>query len=389
MSPRSIIWAITAAILIIGALASWFWICTDRSVQMERTNLSIEARRDRLLAAKRLLYHMGIEVETFTQPDWDKILEKNATLMTFSDAWTLGDKRLYSVMRWVEAGGHLIFAPHLPYLLDDANTSQNLLARLGVTLKTIDEDDDEKTVKRIGARRDATSQVTLGGERLRVAFSSPARFETDGFSVLGTDEHGACALQRALGAGHITVLCSAAPFFNRTIGDEQNASFLWALASMHGQRPLWMVTRTDMPPLYLWAWRRFPEAIVFAALGSVLLLWAATRRAGPIRDLPVPQRRQTIEHVEAASRFIWRHGGGSQLLACLRRVFREELERRQPAWAKLAPEQCIARLAQSAQLEPEAVHAALEDEANSERANGKRRDFAAAVRTLQILRKSL
>lgn len=394
---RALFWGGLAGISAVVLLGAWFLQNFERVEGIEHSGYSIEARRDPLLAARRMLERMGVPVADLAPADWRTALEQgDATVVLLSAGWTLGEAARERLHDWVARGGRLVVVARAPAGGEDgpgensdgedsdgegSAAAATLLPWLGVEAFSPSDVEPRRMLS-------SSARVELPGDAVQVRFATDVRLRPAPdapYRILGHDAHGACVLRRALGAGQVTVLCSFNPWRNAVIGTPGHASVLWWLAGGRAGigRPLWFVLDADMPPLHLWLWQRAPQVIGAVALAALVWLWSLARRAGPLRDLQPPQRRRTVEHIEASGRLAWQLGDGAALLTSMRQAFHGDLERRRPAWARLAPQRRTERLAQAAGLSVGQVEQATRGPAT------ERGDFAEAVRLLQQIWRSL
>jgi hypothetical protein len=59
-------------------------------------------------------------------------------------------------------------------------------------------------------------------------------------------------------------------------------------------------------------------------------LWRYSRRLGPLLIPRSGEQRRLAEHLQASSRFLWRHGAGPMLLQAARHYTQCRRDRRQP-----------------------------------------------------------
>jgi len=186
-------------------------------------------------------------------------------------------------------------------------------------------------------------------------------------------------------AGRVSVVAGDEWLENLTLGARDHASLAWELASLDGPPHAIWIARGERPAgllktLVEFAW----PALVSVAVLTLLALWRAARRFGPLLPDEPLARRDFSEHIEAAAEFQLRVGASHELLAAPRRRLARRIAQRRPEFAALAPQERVERLAELSGLAPERV-AALVDQDQLKAA----REFTSAVNDLEGIRKRL
>jgi hypothetical protein len=186
----------------------------------------------------------------------------------------------------------------------------------------------------------------------------------------------------AEGKGRIVMLPTNY-FDNGALQQVDHAELLLYLARMNPGKPtVTIVQRLDIVRWYRALWHDYPRFLVCAALALALLLFAATRRFGPLLPSPALERRALIEHIDASGAWLWKLPGGRLLLLdAVRASVNALLARRVHALRTLGPaDQCLL-LARATTLPA----AALDDALFAPPAPLPR-DFTRQIRTLMQLR---
>lgn len=371
-------------------LAVWFAQNFERRNERVRVGYQGEARYNYLLAAQRFLQRSGSSARSLgSLLQLTPLPPTSDTLVLPTSRLTLSPRLNAALRAWVQRGGELILVSWTLTVTEDAKTaappqSDPLLDPLGVRQYENELDDkDEDDTARVLAR------VTLTGRAapLHVGFEPGYRLEDDNnlaaWSV--SDAYGTHVLHYRLGAGGITVLSDFDFMTNDGIAQHDNAAFLAALVHAddhHGV--VWLVYNDDMPAL--WRWLAEHAWPVLSALGVLLAawMWHGMRRFGPLLPSPTLARRSLREHVRASGRFLWRHGHAARLLHSERRAVQQRIERAQPAWSALSPDDLHAHLAALAGLPAEDIRAALQTVAPR-----REHEFTKIVHILETLRKAL
>jgi hypothetical protein len=97
-----------------------------------------------------------------------------------------------------------------------------------------------------------------------------------------------------------------------------------------------------MPSLFALIWRLAPYLVVSLGLFAILLIWRMSRRSGPRITTQQGQRRDLLEHLQAAAEYNWRIDPSAGLL----QQARKQVEKR---WLVTHPQ--LQRLDQTARCE--------------------------------------
>ncbi|MEJ2395520.1 MAG: DUF4350 domain-containing protein [Candidatus Thiodiazotropha sp.] len=319
-------------LIIVGGFAWWFSVNFELESYTAREEMSAEARRNPLLAADRLLRRLGQQVES--QSGRQFLIhppEQPGVLLVRDLGAPLPQKRVEDLLAWVEAGGHLIASPGR---LQDEDLTWPLQERFGVVpvhASDLEEDEIENTLKE-----------NEGDELVEVADTTPIFLPGDGqesldvefdrdtwFFVDYPDEYWQAPLGEAphllifpLGKGFVTFLSDSDFFGNERIGDSDHASLLAELTAKHDR--VWLLYSSQMPSLVQLLWRWAPQLVVSLGFLGLLLIWRMSRRSGPRMRTTQTQRRDLLEHLQAAAEFNWRIDPSAGFL----RQARKQVEKR-------------------------------------------------------------
>ena len=130
-------------------------------------------------------------------------------------------------------------------------------------------------------------------------------------------------LQYPVGEGMLTVLSDQRFWKNRQISWYDHSYLLWMLAN--NSERIWFVYDTDSPSLLDLLWSSANYLIICLGIYLGLLLWQQGRRFGPVIPDQSFDRRQLIEHIEASTRFSWRHKQFENTMAILLTDIRQHL----------------------------------------------------------------
>jgi hypothetical protein len=313
---------------LIGIFAYWFYLNFEPVEKEVRSGLSVQARRNPWLAAERLLGRLGIQVESrsgrryLTSPP-----EEIGVLFVKDLGAPLPRARQDALLAWVDAGGHLVLSPGL---LHDSETDHSLLARFGVELVndiTLVSETGEGAEPEPGADSATDTQLVAlpeSEEDLHIGFDPERWFYVDSENEYWETpvDTGPNMLIFPWGAGRVTFLSDNRFWDNERIGDGDHALLLARLVD--GYDRAWLLYSSQMPSLPRLLWHQAPYLLTSLGVLAVLLLWWMTRRTGPRLYRAWSQRRDLLEHLQAAAEFAWRTDSSSGLLENARR----QVERR-------------------------------------------------------------
>jgi hypothetical protein len=334
------------------------------------TGMRPEAKSNPLLAARMLLQRMGSTVEQSQDLERLTRFPSSGTLF-LADRSDVTPPLAHALREWVGRGGHLVIAAERTLARDP------LLQELGVTVQMKLKDFSVARPEDIelpdGSRVQAAlpRSPTLHVERERVDWW----YESEGAVLM---------LQLTDGRGHVTVLSSFAPFYNRALGHHQHAELLWRLSSDgRAASPVWLVRRLQTQSLLGWLAANALPALLALGLALVVALWRVVPRFGPLIESGAPDRRSLTEHLAAMGRFYSSQRELAALIQALRQDALDALAVRVP---QTRAEDGAARLKAAARvsgMRPRELLYAFTGAAATPR------DFAAAVRVLREFRAQL
>ncbi|WP_141694750.1 DUF4350 domain-containing protein [Candidatus Thiodiazotropha endoloripes] len=303
------------ALLVMLGTLGWLWFEKnfERREKVVRSTMSLEARRNPMLAAEMFLSRLGLSVESRTGREYLIQPPEDPGLLLVRDLGPpLSERAVNDLLAWIERGGHLLAAPgdQLPVA-----GKHGLLAKLGVTL--VDADEREEGNETLAL--DLTAQV----EGLEVDVDMPYRFVLDESSEavrpLVKDPR---YLVFPWGGGFITLISDSDIFSNNRIGEFEHARLLAHLAT--DGDPVWLLHSAQMPSLTSLIWRWAPQLVVTLVLLGLLTVWWMSRRSGTILASTTSDRRDLLEHLQASAEFAWRN----DLKAGLLEGARHQVEKR-------------------------------------------------------------
>lgn len=305
-------WALPLAIAILALLSLlWFLASFERRSDSEETRPSAEARRDLMLAARRLVVELGLSERQIDALHEQVELTPRAALLLPAPRGAMGAALIARIDSFVREGGHLIIESELLPLRDP------LLEGFGIARVALDEDDSNfawsragwnwREPTRSGNLEDVSVVVRDGGLpdlalRLRGPHALVSEHETHWTS--GEGEGRAAAVQLEWGQGRVTALNSFTLLHSWEIGRYDHAEFLhWLLRNSQVEAVLFV--RPWHGGLLKWVGTHAGDVIALASVLLILLLWAILPRFGPLQPDPEPARRRLLDHLTASGRLLW------------------------------------------------------------------------------------
>ncbi len=347
--------SLRAALLLVALLAmfsilGWLWFEKnfERHEEVVRSTMSIEARRNPMLAAEMFLTRLGLPVESrsgrayLTQPPEDRGL-----LLVRDLGPPLTETALTDLLAWVERGGHLLAAPGTR---SEAGGKDSLLEKFGVSLVVPDETEDEAERRRL---------VVPGlVDALELDFDLQRRFQLDASveAVIPLVED-PNYLVFPWGDGLVTLISDSSVFTNNRIGKFDHARLLAHLASDQGR--VWLLYSAQMPSLLSLVWHRAPHLVVTLLLLGLLTVRWMSRSSGPRLAIQTSGRRDLLEHLQASAEFAWRNDLDVGLLEGARQQVEKRWLAAHPVLVQLDGEARCEWLAKRSGLSASAIFKAL------------------------------
>lgn len=342
------------------------WMGYERREEYVMRPAKGQVRYNGFYAAERLLERLGVEVRSHRQLPKQTQLSRYDTLLMNAPSYTLGAERSEQLLGWVENGGRLILALARRYPANAASEDR-LLDALGVTA-------DEH-----GPISGKPIAVSFGGGTdLRVRFRGRGLVAGKAqayWSVADGARH--ALLHYRFGQGAVTVLADLSMFDNAYLDDHDHADFFWALLHMEGEPGVvWLQFSPQIPSLMALVWRHAWMVILSLPVALAALIWASSRRFGPILPPSEGQGRSLLEHIRASGRFLWRRGSGEALLEASR-------QRLLQAWRKRHGVVDSGVIAARTGLERKHVEAVLNDKTRNAQ------DFTKLIKLIRQIEKRL
>ncbi len=301
MSRRTWLLPLTLlALLLAGSLAWWLSQQLIQRSEEVYAGYGEAVQRNPFYAAERLLTRLGRTVHSVRRLDeLPDPLDPADTVLMAIPTYALNAAASQRLLDWVEQGGHLLIAVQQEQEPDRG--LDHLLNALHVRSHRVET-----------AVYDPVTVTLKGAADPDVAPSFQLRFQSD----LRLND--APWLPLRWGRGRVTLLTDLDLFGNDRLMDHDHADWLWALLEQHPGGAVWLQYRMLAPSLaqLLWqhAWMPLLGLIVTLLAG----LWHYSRRLGPVLMPRAGEPRRLIDHLQASSRFLWRHGAGPMLLHAAR-----------------------------------------------------------------------
>ncbi len=356
--------------VLLAGLAGWgvHWFLThhERHKMDTRTGVSPQARRNPLLAAEHFLSRLGLDSQSISGRD--QLLKpppEPGLLVVNNLGPSLPPEREQDLLNWVRQGGHLVVTPGQVWDEEKETGGNHLLDAFGVRLISLeveDEGEEPTGVEENGQSGEKTTiPIDLPGYRqpLQIAFDPDLILvDRSGLADEGPlSEVDGYLLRYSIGQGQLTVLSDHQIFTNDEIGEGDHALFLAALAD--GQERAWLLYSSNMPSLLRLLWQNAPQLLISCLLLLSLILWSMMLRTGPLIGRKGENRRNLMEHLDAAAGYAWRTDRARGMFDATRRALEQAWRRRHLALGRLDRRARCEWIAERAGLAPDEVEMAL------------------------------
>lgn len=365
-------YAIGLALTVLLLGGAWFLTEYEQVPTKVWVGPTAAARANPYLAAMRFAGKLGMKTTLVIANRNLAEISPQGALMLPNRRTGLTPDRLRVLDHWIQNGGHAIVEPE-PVREIDA-----LLDRYGI-----------KRMEPAATTRELKQTLELPGSSgpLVVSRSVAPRlqFGKQSPDIVAEDDTGTNLASVPIGAGRLTIVAGMPQrFHNRTIGQNDNAELLRRILGYTPAAREFVVLRIPQV-LPLWGWLGEHALPTLGAASALLLLGVlrALPRFGPMQPEPTVARRQLREHILAAGRFRWTHGGREGLLSAARDVATREIALMHPRIAQLPAPARWQELATRTGLNAQAIAGAFDAEARTAR------DFVQIVDTLASIHASL
>ncbi len=322
-----------ALALAIGLGMAWFRANFERVPTKEWVGPTGEARLNPFLAAGRFAVRMGMRSkELRSLPQLDE-QPPNGVLLLPSHRQALDPQRIARLLKWIDAGGHLVAEAEF----------------VGVDDPLFDAFSIKREAGKVPAK---PLPVEAAGRTLAVGFFDAMALKS-GLTDKPLLRAGDKAYSYRRGKGVVTLTTSLGFARNGQIGQNDNAAFLWTLATLTPAAELRVYFRPERLSLWGFLTENALPALAAAALLLLAWLWRIAPRFGPVApDLP-PGRRRLLDHLRASGRYFWAKGLRNRLVVAARDAALVRIARAQPDFTTASPAQKISRLSSLARISSE------------------------------------
>lgn len=308
MNARRSLWLLALAGLLLLAALPWLVERGTTTVTRPPSRLAV---LNPALALHRLVEARGRPAETSfrldPRPPRDRrVYVPEGTSERRAALWE-------GMLPWVAAGGTLVVG--LPAGPEGAPW-EDLTARFGVEVEELDDalrGTDSELLFGPAAR--PLLVRTGGGPRLGLLLS-------EGEEAFVNAAGQSRALRLPWGEGHVWLVADPAPLHNEAIAEGDHLLWAEALLALDGEGGLQVLLDPGQDRgLLTLAWTHARPLLLGLLLGLLLALMRANASLSPPRAVPSTDRRDLLEHMAAAGRFLWEQGRLDALLeACRRRA---------------------------------------------------------------------
>lgn len=391
----------------------WFFDNFERHEREIRSDVSPQARKNRLLAAEHFLLRIGRSAESRGgRGFFSELPPPGDTLYISRLSSNISEQKYLSLIEWIESGGHLII--DMGELWDEDTDENFILNHFRVELedqweldnknledsKTADNSNGESTKNGEAVEDEEEDEECIPCESeerivVTIPLSGKNRFiqmEIDPYLHLRdksgdadwrvSSDNGAHILEFKSGQGTLTLLSDGGIFHNDRIGEQDHAFLLNMLTE--GADKVWFLYSSDMPSLPVLLWQRFPFLVSCALILLLLGGWRlSTGGSGPLLAPRAGERRNLLEHVEATAQYGWRTNRSQQLFIDNRDTLEQAWRRRHPGLNSMEQTKRCEWIGEKTGLTTSAVERVLYGEFSAEE------DFIRASSVLQRLAASL
>jgi hypothetical protein len=342
----------TLILFLLFSILGWYWFENnfEKHTRVERSTMSVEARRNPMLAAEIFLTRLGLEVKSQSGRSYlVKPPEETGLLFVRDLGPPLPDASVNSLLDWVERGGHLVAAPSDQL---EEGRSDPLLRKFGVSLVKLDDDEEDDDFER--------EELLLPGrtEGLRIDFDQQRWFEVDeDFDGVTPEVADSQYLRFPWGQGWVTFISDSDVFTNKQISNSDHALLMAHFAPARGR--VWLLYSAQMPSLLSLIWRWVPYLVLTIIPLLLLIVWRMTRTTGPQLVLATSDRRDLLEHLQASAEFAWRYDPKCGLLEGARDQVEKRWLSAHPQLLQLDEQARCDWLAQRTGLTASVIHQAL------------------------------
>lgn len=405
MTRRAHVWIALLALVLIGVLSVPLFQRLEHYQEVINQGPSPEVRSNPYLAAETFLRQRSITVGVIaTLRELPDTRPQSQTLILLDSRENMTPADVERVLAWTRAGGRLIFVAEQLWDEKKRRSGDLLLDQIQIhqfLTHDLREQDRRREMDMIKPVIPLSPTLLPTPEtpwpeltRLYVEKETdPAYLSFDpAFHLDDPQDHAQSwansadathMLQMVYGSGLITVLTDADLWKTRAIGKYDNAWLLWYLTQ---DSAVTLLLRTEHADLFSLLVQYFPLALTALALLTVMALWRAAMREGPLQPLPERARRQLTEHLRASADFLLRRKGQQALLRNLQTDIQRRARQRHPGFEKLAVAEQWQALARLTRQPTSTIGQALRPRPDIRLS---RTEFTRQVAYLQLLRNAI
>ncbi len=380
----------TALALTVGLCVWLFQVFFEPVPRKDWVGYRGEAAKHRFLAAERFLDVHGIAAVRARSLSAPGTLAQHSVAIFSAGRQALTNNHVDRLLAWVQEGNHLILAPE-PQAQDDPILDRLKIHRGVPPARNDDTPDSEaESTEDVKPATEASSsspagaaagsqrgcganehveEIALPGftEKLNVNFGRqpPLMLDPNQAEYMWSGTRGIQMVSLRVGSGRVTVM-PVEMFTNPRIGQFDHAALLLGLVTWErGMVSAAFFDRMDGLSIWQWIIDNALLVVYATALLTLLWLWRAMVRFGPMApDAPMAQR-SLIDHLAAAGRFQWRTGNRDHLITAARDHAIGHATRLIPGFALLGASDQQSRLGALAALSADESNLAMTGQART------------------------
>lgn len=371
-NDRRIIVVLLIGIMIIFAVLGTKWFINNFEYKDvdKHSGYSIEAKRNKFLAAEYFLRELGHEVES--DSNRARLLETHLdyqTILINNYGPKLSVTHFNKLKAWIENGGHLIFTVNeFQYVANEDEDNEytdyefrhnQLLEEYGIQARYTN------FSERLAYPEDNKAYEYTLNEDIDISiYFEPDKQLIDSQNLASdtlVDRYGIHLLQIDIEKGKLTVLSDNRFLSNEYIGDHDHA-FLFSHLNKENTSPnhkILLLFNSQSDSIFSIIWRNGQQACIAFMTLLILFLWSLRNRFGPIIPNINYSDRNITEHLKAIGRFSWRQDHGTHLLNHSRIACENTLLKRYSTLKQMSTQERLNHIADILDIEPNIVHSAL------------------------------
>ncbi|WP_018694055.1 DUF4350 domain-containing protein [Algicola sagamiensis] len=384
-------------------LCSWgsFWVYQNFEVQEKEVDagFSIEAYRNKFLAAQKLTQHYGgtlthlkssDDLDTFFAKDQ---LSQANTLIIGQGIWLIDEQRTGDILKWLAKGGNLIIAPSVREV-DTRGRYPALLNKLSLEVQPFDpyaDDDHEKDnwPEEVSQRDTIVYYNEEKFFRIHLPVNAQFSLTSGEFNYTAGNAYGTTFGQFKYGDGTVSVLTGLNIWENTSLShqDGTNSHTHSAHLFLHliGTQSIVYLYDTPYKPHWLTLILTWSPALTFTAcFFLVFFLWHLMSRMGALKTREHLEVSRFSEHLLTSGNYYWKHKQEKELVQNLRDEIMVMMQKRYIHFRQMESQKQVSLMADISKLPQSAIADLFQT--SHHRSEMK---FAQIVRGLQELKRQL